>query len=224
MNPDASTPTPPSPPNINAALPPANPVPPFDWRYWARRLLVCNPFFLCSAALLLFGVNRLSLDPSFLGEERANLFFNYGALQSYECLVVVTAIILARRKIWYDAALLAVVENGLVLVPFMLISQGALMSRATGLLLAAGAVCFAAGRSLALRRLFPEFNLPPAALVLGTVQLLMNAVLPVLTTHCSQRSGGLGWTEPLALVCRLASVDRGRQFSCASEALRRNSS
>jgi hypothetical protein len=34
----------------------------FDWRHWARRLLVCNPFFLCSAALLLFGVNRLSLS------------------------------------------------------------------------------------------------------------------------------------------------------------------
>jgi len=62
--------------------------------------------------------------PNFLGEERANLFFNYGALQFYEWLVVVTAIILARRKIWYDSALLAVVEKRLVLVPFMLISQG----------------------------------------------------------------------------------------------------
>src|SRR5207344_1775584 len=131
MNPDAPEPASLSSLNSNAAPPPANPVPPFDWRYWARRLLVCNPFFLCSAALLLFGVNRLSLDPNFLGEERANLLFNYSALQFYEWLVVVTAIILARRKIWYDSALLAVVENGLVLVPFMLISQGALMSQTT---------------------------------------------------------------------------------------------
>lgn len=180
MNPDAPEPTPPSSSNTNAVLPPANPVPPFDWRYWARRLLVCNPFFLCSAALLLFGVNRLSLDPNFLGEERASLLFNYGALQFYEWLVVITAIILARRKIWYDSALLAVVENGLVLVPFMLISQGALMSQTTGLMLAGGAVCLAAGRALALRRLFPEFNLPPRALALGGILLLLNAVLPVL--------------------------------------------
>jgi hypothetical protein len=180
MNPDAPESTPPSSPDSNAALPPANPVPPFDWRYWARRLLVCNPFFLCSAALLLFGVNRLSLDPNFLGEEHANLLFNYSALQFYEWLVVVTAIILARRKIWYDSALLAVVENGLVLVPFMLISQGALMNQTTGLMLAGGAVCLAAGRALALRRLFPEFNLPPRALALGAGLLLLNAVLPIL--------------------------------------------
>lgn len=56
----------------------------FDWRYWARRLLVCNPFFLCSAALLLFGVTRLSLDPKFLPEEQVNLLFNYSSLQFYE--------------------------------------------------------------------------------------------------------------------------------------------
>src|SRR5688572_24282070 len=103
--------------------PPVFDIPPdsevkIDWLHWIRRLLVCNPFFLCSAALLLFGVNRLSLDPNFLGEEQSNLLFNYGALQLYGFLVVGTALILARRKIWYDSALLVVVEHGLVLVPF----------------------------------------------------------------------------------------------------------
>ena len=81
---------------------------PFDWRYWSRRLLVCNPFFLCSAALLLFGVNRLSNDPKFLGDEIHNLLFNFFALQFYEVLVVLTAVVLARRKVWYDSALLVV--------------------------------------------------------------------------------------------------------------------
>ena len=95
------------------------------WRYWARRLLVCNPFFLCSAALLLFGVNRLSIDPGFLTDETHNLLFNFFALQCYEGLVVVTAVVLARRRIWYDSALLVVLDSGLVLVPFMLISQAA---------------------------------------------------------------------------------------------------
>jgi hypothetical protein len=62
-----------------------------DWRHWVRRLLICNPFFLCSAALLLFGVNRLSNDPNFLGDEIHNLLFNFFALQFYEVLVVLGA-------------------------------------------------------------------------------------------------------------------------------------
>jgi hypothetical protein len=65
----------------------------------------------------------------------------------------------------------------------MLISQGALMSQTTGLLLAGTAVGLAVGRALALRRLFPEFNLPPRALALGVVVLLLNAVLPILYPH-----------------------------------------
>src|SRR5580765_5759861 len=97
------------------------------WRYWARRLLVCNPFFLVSAALLLFGVYRLSVDPGFLEEETQNLLFNFFALQVYEILVALAAVVLARRQVWYVSALLVVLENGLVLVPFMLISQAALI-------------------------------------------------------------------------------------------------
>jgi hypothetical protein len=34
--------------------------------YWPRRILAGNPFYLISAALLLFGINRLSIDPGFL--------------------------------------------------------------------------------------------------------------------------------------------------------------
>lgn len=151
-----------------------------DWAYWARRLLVCNPFFLCSAALLLFGVNRLSIDPNFFTADESNLFFNYTALQLYGFLVVGTAIILARRKIWYDSALLVVVEHGLVLVPFMLLSQAALLNRTLGLVLAVGAVAFTAMRALAIRRWYPQFNLPPRALALGAVLLFTNAALPLI--------------------------------------------
>ncbi len=152
----------------------------FDWRCWARRLLVCNPFFLCSAALLLFGVNRISIDPNFLSDEKSNLLFNYFALQIYEALVVVTAIVLARRKIWYDSALLVVVENGLVLVPFMLISQGTLVDPALGVKLAVGAFVLAAVRAFVIRRGYPQFNLPLRALALGAALLLFNAILPAV--------------------------------------------
>ena len=161
------------------APPPIVPAAPaFDWRYWARRLLVCNPFFLCSAALLLYGVYRLSLDPNIFKEEQSNLLFNYFALQFYEWLVVLAAIVLARRKIWYDSALLVVVENGLMLVPFMLISQGTLLNPRLGMALAGGAVLFAFVRAVITRKRYPLFNLPSRALILGAVVLLINAALP----------------------------------------------
>lgn len=151
-----------------------------DWRYWAKRLLVCNPFFLCSAALLLLGVNRLSLDPNFLPEEGANLLFNFSALQVYSFLVAGTAIVLARRKIWYDSALLVVVEHGLVLVPFMLISQGALILRGLGATLAGLAMVLAVWRVAAVKRWYPQFNLPRRAIALGGAFLLINAALPMI--------------------------------------------
>lgn len=156
------------------------PTQPFPWRSWARHLLVCNPFFLCSAALLLLAVHRLSVDPNFFDDEHSNLLFNFFALQAYECLVVITAIILARRKVWYDSALLVVVENGLVLVPFMLISQGSLMNPQLGMALAAGAMLLAVARIATVRRGYPLFNLPPRALLLGTAVLALNAALPTL--------------------------------------------
>jgi hypothetical protein len=148
------------------------------WRYWLRRLLVCNPFFLCSAALLLWGVNRLSTDPGFPGDETQNLLFNFFALEGYELMVVFTAIVLARRKVWYDSALLSVLENGLVVVPFMLISQASLIGGplATSLTLAGGAL--AVSRFAGVRRWYPQFNLPPQALGLGTLLLAANVVLP----------------------------------------------
>ena len=134
------------------SIPPANPsplslsIPAIAWREWVRRLLVRNPFFLASAALLLFGVNRLSIDPGFLGDEIQNLLFNFSALQFYEGLLIATAIVLARRKVWYDSALLVVLENGLVLVPFMLISQAALIGEGLTWALTVSGGLVAAGR------------------------------------------------------------------------------
>ena len=96
--------------------------------HWLRRLLVCNPFYLISAALLLYGFYRVSVDPGFMGSEPAQLAFNFTSLQLYEILLVVTAVFLARRRIWYDSTLLVTLENGLLLVPFILISAAALLN------------------------------------------------------------------------------------------------
>lgn len=165
---------------------PAPPTAPPDWREWAKRLLVCNPFFLCSAALLLFGVNRLSGEQKLFGDEIQNLLFNFSALQFYEVLVVFTAVVLARRKLWYDSALLVVLEQGLVLVPFMLMSQATVQYEAVRdglkfawtLSLMGGAVALA--RYGAMRRWYPQFNLPPRALLLGALILAGNVALPLI--------------------------------------------
>jgi hypothetical protein len=147
---------------------------------------VCNPFFLCSAALLLFGVNRLSGEEKLFRDEIQNLLFNFSALQFYEVLVVFTAVVLARRQVWYDSSLLVVLEQGLALVPFMLISQATLQGEAARdglglawtLSLSGGAVALA--RYGAVRRWFPQFNLPPRALLLGALILAGNVALPLI--------------------------------------------
>src|SRR6185295_17067831 len=117
MSTDEFTPTPT--PSETPEIPPSPPpVPPRNARYWLRRLLVCNPFFLCSAALLLFAINRLYNDQGFLGDETAKLLFNFSAHHFYELLLIATAIHLATRRLWYTSALLVVLDHGLLLIPF----------------------------------------------------------------------------------------------------------
>ena len=174
--------------------------PPLDWRHWMRRLLVCNPFFLCSAALLLYAVNRLSSVDSLFTGEIQNLFFNFSALQFYETLVVIAGIVLARRKIWYDSSLLVVVEQGLVLVPFLLISQATVQGQelkegmSLAWMLALAGFVASAARMLSIRRWFPEFNLPPQALLLGAAVLAGNIALP-LVFRIRMEKDLLDWQE-----------------------------
>src|SRR6185436_888927 len=79
--------------------------------YWLRRFLACNPFYLVSVALLLYGCYRVSLEPKLFNNEVAHLYFSFSSLQIYELLLVATAILLARRKIWYDSTMLVGLEN-----------------------------------------------------------------------------------------------------------------
>lgn len=176
------------------------PTAPPDWRSWAQRLLVCNPFFLVSAALLLFGVNRLSTDPTFLGGEEPKLLFNFGTLQLYGGLLALTAVLLARRRVWYDSALLVVLEHGLVLVPFILIGQAALIGRGlAAALIAAGAVAVAL-RAWSIRRWYPRFNLPPRALLLGVGILALNVTLPLWFRSVVEHESVYDWAQRNRLV------------------------
>lgn len=170
-----------------------------DLRAWARRLLVCNPFFLCSAALVLFGVGRLSTDDRLFVSDVQNLCFNFFSLQFYSVTLIATALLLVRRRIWYDSALLVVLDHTLVLVPFVLISHASLESLGLAWTLISTGLLLLGSRALAIRRRYPEFHLPGRALVLGAVLLAANVALPLLARATLDRDV-LDWEIPNRLL------------------------
>ncbi|HEX4341833.1 MAG TPA: hypothetical protein VH255_00480, partial [Verrucomicrobiae bacterium] len=184
---DATTPDPQIPPILQPRpyVPPAHPP-----TYWVKRMLACNPFYLISAALLLFGLYRTSIDKNFLPTEVGQLTFNFTSLQFYELLLVGTAVVLARRRIWYDSTLLMVLENLFVLVPFFLISQAALIDQNITGLLCGVAALLAVGRLNAARRLIPILKFSPQLLTAGGVVLVMNAILPLIYRHLHETKFG----------------------------------
>src|SRR6267378_4668882 len=102
---------------------------------WVRLLLAGNPFYIASAALLLFGINRLSIDPRFLSGEQAKLLFNFSALEFYELILIGVVVFLAARRIFYDSTLLVVLESIVLFVPFILVTQAAMIGKGMALLL-----------------------------------------------------------------------------------------
>jgi hypothetical protein len=147
---------------------------------WLRRFLACNPFYLISAALLLYGLYRVSNDPNFLKKESAQLMFNFTSLQVYEVLLVITAIFLARRRIRYDSGLLVGLENLLVLAPFILISAAALIdTRMVWQMCVLGGV-IAVVRFASIKWCLPELRLRPRLLAVGLTVLVVNVVLPIV--------------------------------------------
>lgn len=169
------TPTPPP-------LPCSAPKPkPLSW--WLRKFFACNPFYLVSAALLLYGCYRISIDETFVNRETARLLFSFSSVQVYELVVVGVAIFLARRCLWYDSTLLAGLENMLVFVPFILISQAALTGpQLTGAVCAAG-VLLVLLRFGSLKKYFTQLNLPVRLLAMGAMLLALNVALPLTYRH-----------------------------------------
>jgi len=168
----------------------ASPKPkPFSW--WLRKLFACNPFYLVSAALLLFGCYRVSIDAPLFDVESARLVFNFTSVQFYEILVVLTAIFLARRSIWYDSTLLVGLESLLVFVPFILISQAALIDSGLALELCLAGAIVAAVRFGGLKKHFTQLNLPGSLLCIGSILLALNVALPLIYRHFGETKVGV---------------------------------
>jgi hypothetical protein len=189
-----------APPTISIPAPsipaPSDPKP---FSYWARRFLVCNPFFLVSAALLLFGMYRVSIDRDLFGEEISQLAFNLSSLEFYELLLVGTAIFLASRRIWYDSTLLVGLENIFVFVPFILVSQVALINTHVVWVVCALTAVIAIARFGALKRHFGELNFPTGLLLMGAALLAIN--IGLLATYRVLGETKMGWVP-----------DSGRHF------------
>jgi len=192
---------PPALPSLDTTQPaetPPTPDSPLPMGRWLRGFLATNPFYLLSAALLLFGIYRISVGPGLFGTDTAQLAFNFSSLQFYEILLVGTAIVLARRAVWYDSTLLACVENALLFVPFILISQAALIEQKWVWGFCAVGVALAVTRAGALKSWFAHLNLPARALGCGAIVLAVNAALPVVFRHLHESKLGTRPTEGAA--------------------------
>jgi hypothetical protein len=169
---------------VSPSLPPPKPNPlnrPLSW--WLRKFFACNPFYLVSAALLLYGCYRVSIDETFADRDTARLLFNFSSVQVYDLLLVGVAIFLARRCLWYDSMVLVGLENLLVFVPFLLVSLAALTGPWITASVCAIAVVLAALRFAGLKRYFAELNLPGSLLGVGSVLLALNLALPLTYRH-----------------------------------------
>jgi hypothetical protein len=165
---------------VSPSLPPPGPNHvhrPLSW--WLRKFFACNPFYLVSAALLIYGCYRVSIDETFVDHETARLLFNFSSVQVYELLLVGVAIFLARRYLWYDSMVLVGLENMLVFVPFLLLSLAALTGLWITVSVCAIAVILAVLRFACLRRYFAELNLPGSLLGVGSILLALNVALPL---------------------------------------------
>ncbi len=158
-------------------------------RYWLKKLFACNPFYLGSAALLLYGCYRVLIDAPFLDLELSRLWFSYSSVSLYELLLVVTAIFLARRQLTYDSTLLFSVENLLVFVPFMLISQAAFIDLPMARAMSLAAAVLAVVRFRALKRCV--LDLPGRLFGAVLILLILNMALPLLYRHFGNTKIGI---------------------------------
>jgi hypothetical protein len=173
---------PPIAPNV-ASFQPPDPPPARPLSWWLRKFFACNPFYLVSAALLLYGCYRISIDTTLLHDETARLLFSFSSVQAYEVLLVLVAIFLARRRLWYDSTLLVGLENLLVFVPFILISQAALTSDGITAAVCGTGVALAVLRFGSLKKFYTELYLPNRLLAVGLALLAVNVALPLLYRH-----------------------------------------
>jgi hypothetical protein len=107
------------------------------------------------------------------------LQFNFSALIAYEILLTVTAILLARRRIWYDSLLLFGLNNLFIIIPFSLVSRALFLSSNFATMMCLAGCLFVAAKFWAFKRYIPDLYLPRRLLAFGAVLLAANAFAPL---------------------------------------------
>lgn len=145
-----------------------------------KRIMLYNPFYIISAALLLYGIYRLSIDPGLFATETRQLLFNFFSLQFYEALLIGMSVFLFRRSIRHDSAVLVCLENILVLIPFILVSHAVFLGKGLAAVLCGVGFALVGARFASLKIGVTELNLPMRLLASGAVILGANTLFPFL--------------------------------------------
>lgn len=148
---------------------------------WAllKSFLARNPFYPASALALLYGIGTVSADAALADQEARQLYFNFGSLLIYEMLLMGAAWYLARRRIMYDVNLLVVLENLLVFVPFLLVSQATLLDAGMATILCISGSLLALGRFAIQRWALSGLELPSRLFCFGVLFLLIHLFFPL---------------------------------------------
>ena len=86
--------------------------------FLSKFIVTCNPWFLSSAVMLLYGIYQVRVDKIFLDSEELEVLFSFFTLQIYEAMALFSAWFFLKRKLSYDAVFLIVVVGILSLIPF----------------------------------------------------------------------------------------------------------
>ncbi len=175
----------------SSRVPPPIPTPktpqlPFHGVDWLQKLLACNPFYLLSAALLLYGIAHASDRRAFFEDHQLQLSFNFLSLQIYEALLVGTSVLLFRRKTHYDATLLTFLEAGFLMIPFLLVSQAGFLGNQALLLVIGIGGLLALIRLACFRQFCPSLHFPKMLLTFGRLLIILNVALPLIFRHLSK--------------------------------------
>jgi hypothetical protein len=167
-----------------------------------RRLLAANPFYLLSPLLMIIGVDMLWRDVGMLSNAE-HLEMNMLSLHLYELLLVGGALLLSKRRIWYDATLLVTIECAFVFVPSVLLSSSDRFGTSACATVAAVGLVATLVKFGLLRWAFRGMMLSGSFLMLAFGLLAFNLLLPVtfveLSAEVWQPEAALEFLESLWL-------------------------
>ncbi|NQZ56375.1 MAG: hypothetical protein HRT88_02740 [Lentisphaeraceae bacterium] len=148
--------------------------------FFKRFLLTCNPWFLASTVLILFGIYSFSNDSAYAGEhaEVTQPVLSFVSLQIYEVLALAAALIFRKWRQWHDSVFLLIVGSLLIFIPFLTLSKAIHLEVDHSKIICLVAVSMALVKMACLKVIYKNINLPWELLRLGGLMLILNSALP----------------------------------------------